>query len=1667
MDTAETFHIFEHIMDTDSFMVKRARREGDQNTVLLRKLRIGKPSNSEKARFFKEYQTLQALNSQAILKIHDIIEERDEITLVTEDCPGSPLSHILKKRRFDTDEFLTYAIQLADALEYLHGKGVYHGNINADSIFVDELNQAVKLVDFGIDALITGARSTLYNERFIRDILPYLSPEQTGRVNRSEDYRSDFYSLGITFFQMITGIVPFRSQDPLELIHCHIARPPVSPEMFVPQLPRTLSEILYKLMAKAPEERYQSAFGLKADLIECSQRLARDGRIAPFGIASHDIPQRFIIPQKLYGREDEIRTLLNTFEQVCRGKCQVMLVNGVSGIGKSALVYEIHKPIVAKRGYFIMGKYEQYKSDSPYNAIIQAFKGLIRQILAENEASIQAWSTQFKEALGPNSGVITEIFPELTLITGDHIPPAAIGPEEARNRFNTCFEAFVSVFVSAKRPLAVFLDDLQWADFSSLNLLYNLLLSLEIKHIFFILSYRSNEVSEDHPFIEMIHEVKNQGVNPGMITLAPLSGKHIGRLISDFLKCPDEKGRTLGDQIFTKTAGNPFFINQFLKTLYDNGKITFDPGKGWTWDETDIATMQVTDNVVHLMADKIAKLPESTLEILKISACIGNRFDIETLSDVLKKSMDEILSDLKTAIDEGYVRHVGDMLLFHHDRIQEAAYSLIPDADKAGYHLRIGERALENSTDPADRLNKLFYITDQLNLSMPVIHEPEKQKQLFQLNVDAGKKAKGSAAFDPALKYLKQAETLLDKGNLGIQLPEYLDLFCEIADAACLIGDYTGMDAYVAKVLSFSPSMPIRVKICGIEIRAYFARQNYKMSLLKSRELLARLGVKIPKKVSLIHILFEILKVKLRLKSMGENAVRNLSAMDDEHQLAISKIYFEMGVAASLTDIDMYGFIVLKRFRQVLTHGLNPYASLFFLGYGALSASALDDVENAIYYGDLAMELAERAESQAFKYKTHTIFGTLIRHWKEPLELCRTASIQAYGLSREAGDQIFTGMALTYRDFISFLTSNNLNELRDQIANRVKITWKSGQRPMIQFHTMVLQLMHHLTNPSPNPTVLSGQYFNENDILPEWIETSNTIGLAHYYTIHIALHYFALDYDAAQKALQEAKAYKKAVKSMVAFQLLTYFECLNLLALYPSVSKAGKRQTLTTVKRLLKKITAWATYEPTKQRPWIYLIEAELSAAVGDHGRAPVFYDKASEAFTQTPSPLFQAAALLRAGLYYHQNGLKRSARAYLADAIMTFKEMGVVLFESFYRKHWANSILSGSGAKPFQLLSQRSYSSSGENLDFSSIMKSSQALSGEIVLDKLVKTIMTLSLESAGAQRGFLLLSRNDEMVIKAYGSVDHNDITLLNDSPENHKDELSLAIINYVTRTHEAVVLCQACMEGGFVSDAYIRNQGIKSLLAAPMVSSGEFKGIIYLENNLAPKVFSQERIHILDILASQAAISLENARLFKDVIDAENKLRQFNVELEQKVEERTSELKSAYEQIKVMAHTDPLTGLSNRRIMLDKIREEVIRYKRSQLPFSLVIGDIDHFKTINDTYGHDCGDNVLVTLSNIMVDRLREEDTVARWGGEEFLFLLPMTGSAGAVIAMEKVRNAICSNPIHFNGKDLSMSMTFGISTYDGKTREYDVYLKQADEALYKGKQSGRNRVVLFDY
>jgi GAF domain-containing protein len=598
---------------------------------------------------------------------------------------------------------------------------------------------------------------------------------------------------------------------------------------------------------------------------------------------------------------------------------------------------------------------------------------------------------------------------------------------------------------------------------------------------------------------------------------------------------------------------------------------------------------------------------------------------------------------------------------------------------------------------------------------------------------------------------------------------------------------------------------------------------------------------------------------------MSEEKLLALPNMDDEVQLAIAKIYYEVGISATLSDNVLYGYIVLKRFHQVLVHGIHPYAGVCFAGYGALIATVLGDIENGIRFADLALKIVERPETSIARHKVHAIYTALISMWCLPVEKCKDFAENAYRLSREAGDQIYMGLSLMYRDFMSFLTSDNMSELKERVAKRVKITEQGGQRPMILFHKLVLQMIDDYTRERSEESFMKGAYFDRDEVVPEWEAAKNHTGLAHYYFVLIRNNYQLGNYEKSKECLEAFKVHWKEVRNMMVAQLTLYFGCLNTIALYPRMMPGGKRKAMRYVKSTLKKLSRWARLEPSKHQPHIDLIQAELARVKGDHSKAPVLYMKAAQGFIRLPSIHMHAVCLLRAGLYYLERELPMEAGVFMSEAVRLFKESGLVMFARFYGETYRDIItVDDRGTLHGE------QTAAGQSLDVTTIMKSAQALSGEIVLAKLMKTIMTISLESAGAQKGFLILSNQGGLVVETSIRLDGEaGLGNRDGSAVEDRDDLSVSVVNFVARTMNPVVLGHACVAGEFASEPYIAKNAVKSLLAAPMVVSGKLKGIIYLENNLSTHVFSPERIRVLDILASQAAISIENARLFDSVM------------------------------------------------------------------------------------------------------------------------------------------------------------------------------------------------------
>jgi hypothetical protein len=852
------YRITEQLYAGSRTLVYRGVRESDRTPVVIKVLRNEYPSFSELVQFRNQYTIAQNLNIPSIVKPLDLVPYKNAYALIMEDFGGVSLCTYAQvaidknqsSESISLENFLDIALQLADILHFLYENKVIHKDIKPANILINPDSKQIKLIDFSISSLLPKETQEIQNPNIIEGTLAYLSPEQTGRMNRGIDYRSDFYSLGVTFYELLTKQLPFRSDDPMELVHCHLAQQPIPVHQIKPAVPLILSQIVSKLMAKNAENRYQSALGLKHDLEICLAQLQKTGNIETFALGTRDITDHFLIPEKLYGRETEVDNLLAAFERVSTGCTEIMLVAGFSGIGKSALVQEVYKPITKARGYFIAGKFDQFQRNVPYAAVVKAFQSLVKQLLTESETQLTTWKEKLLAAFGDNGQIIIDVIPDVELIVGKQPPVQELGATESQNRFNLVFQKFIRVFCSVEHPLVIFLDDLQWADSATLKLLQVMMADEETKYLFLLGAYRDNEVSCAHPLIMTLEALQNQGATINHITLAPLDIEHITNLIADTVRRDRASVILLAELVVGKTQGNPFFVNQFLRTLYEENLLIFNSEqRNWDWNISEIEAVGITDNVVELMVGKLRKMPDSTQQVLRLAACVGNSFDLNTLSIVNEKSTAETFQELLPAIQDGLIlatsklgvteeeivqsHRVITTYKFLHDRVQQAAYALIEENSKKTVHLQIG-RLLWQNTSPEKRAEEIFAIVDHLNLGIELISDQSERTEIAKLNLIAGQKAKAATAHESAIKYLQAGLRLLVEDSWNSQYEVTLVLHEEAAEVAFLRGDFDRMQKLAEVVQNCAKTLLDKIKVYEVQIQAYIS-QNKLLEALNTR----------------------------------------------------------------------------------------------------------------------------------------------------------------------------------------------------------------------------------------------------------------------------------------------------------------------------------------------------------------------------------------------------------------------------------------------------------------------------------------------------------------------------------------------------------------------------------------------------------------------------------------------------------------------------------------------------------------------------------------------------------------------------------------------------------------------------------------------------------------
>jgi predicted ATPase/signal transduction histidine kinase len=1420
---------------------------------------------------FRLAQKIRENPAEGVVNVYGVVKAESGTAVILEDFDGIPLNEIIAEIKNDLSRCLEIAVRLASALEELHKNNVTHENINSSNVLIDKKTGKVKITLFSTSIMISREIRDLYNPLVIKNILPYISPEQTGRMNRDMDYRTDFYSLGIVLYEMLTGKPPFTSGDPMELVHSHIAKEPAPPVEADKKIPAALSDIIMKLLKKTSEERYQSARGLKLDLEECTSLLRKTGKADRFTLGRNDASNKFRIPQKLYGREQETEFLIKSFENACLGEKEIMTVTGYSGVGKSVLVYEIQKPVVMHRGYFISGKYDQYARNIPYNAIIQAFHALIKQLLSESGERINVWKEKLLDALRNNGQVIIDIIPEVELITGKQPPVPRLGPAESQNRFNMVFQNFIGVFAQKEHPLVLFLDDLQWIDLASLNLIKNLITEPQTQYLYIIGAYRDEEVSGSHPLMLSLDEIKKTGFDVKNVSLSPLQESHVNRLIAETLNRGIKETQELTGLIYKKTGGNPFFVKQFLTSLHEENMLVIDENFVWQWDIKKISRMQVTENVLNLMIQKINKLSGDAQNLLKIASCIGGKFDLETLSAAYEKPEEEMFSDLNESVSEGHILTFDGAYGFSHDRIQEAAYSMIPDDEKIQIHYKISNSVLKY-TKKEELEEKIFFLCDQFDSCKELITEKEKKIELAELNLKAGRKAKASNAYASAARYLTAGTELLPEDTWQSQYKLTYSLYMERAECEYLTGNFDEAEKVFDVILNNAKTDLEKAKVYEIKALLYTHESKPIEAVRAGTEGLKLFGLNLPLAPGKITVLSELLKIKWGLRGKKIKDLMYLPHMTDPDQKAIMNLLMIMAPSTFFISADLYILTQLKMVNISLRHGNTEVSSFAYGAYGFIIGSGLGDFKTGYEFGQLAIKLSEKFNDLALIGKTNFMMGCFINHWTMPAKSGVDYLMKTYQDCLESGDLMFAGYAVGHIIMRKTMNGDTLDDLYAETEKYLDFLQRTKNYNEADYYIVVQRMVLNLKGQTMNQFSFSDDKYDEDKHVERMKKNKQQVAIHWYYIIKLQMLYLFENYSEAMKL---AKISDKMLDVSLGLQQVPehyFYYSLTLAAIYPKVSDKEKKNYLKILNSNREKMKKWADNCPENFLHKYLLIAAEMARVTGKDSEAMDLYGKAAKSAGENEYIQNEAISNELAGKFHLSKGRDVIAKAYLSEARAGYLKWGATakvadLDEKYHSLIGKLPVAEGGGA---------------EALDVKTVLKASQAISGEILLDRLLGKLMHIMLENAGAEKGFLLLEKKDKLFIEAEGSVGREEVKMLKSIPPESNTDISEGIVNYVKRTRETVVLDDAAKTGEFTQDPYVLKNRTKSILCIPIVKQATLIGILYLENNLAANAFTSDRVDILNVLCSQAAISLENALLYD--------------ELDLRVRERTADLAKA---------------------------------------------------------------------------------------------------------------------------------------------------------------------------
>ena len=1483
--------------------VYRAVQAAQQRPVVIKVLRRDYPSFGELVQFRNQYTIAKNLNVPGIIHPLSLQPFGHGYVLVMEDWGGLSLNQYLQQHTLDWVEVLKIALQLTAILHDLHQQRVIHKDIKPANILIDSVSKEVRLIDFSIASLLPKETQEIQNPNILEGTLAYLAPEQTGRMNRGIDYRADYYALGVTLYQLLTGQLPFESGDPLELLHCHIAKTAQSVNQVNLSVPERVGAIVAKLMAKNAEDRYQSALGLQHDLQQCLSQWEATGTVTEFELGQRDLSDRFLIPEKLYGRESEVQILLKSFERVSQGASELMLVAGFSGIGKTAVVNEVHKPITQQKGYFIKGKFDQFNRNIPLSAFVQALRDLMGQLLSESDSQLAEWKAQILKAVGENGQVLIEVIPELEQVIGQQPAAPELSGTAAQNRFNLLFQKFIQVFTTANHPLVIFLDDLQWSDSASLQLLKVLMESSG--YLLMLGAYRDNEVSPVHPLMLTIGELEKANLTVNTITLLPLSLEHTNCLVADTLKCSQELSKPLTQLVDRKTKGNPFFATQFLKALHEDGYIVFDRDHGyWQCNIAQVNALALTDDVVEFMALQLQKLPAATQEVLKLAACIGAQFDLQTLAIVAEQSQTEAATFLWKALQEGLIipitqiykffqseeveqfesqNSINPTYRFLHDRVQQAAYSLIPQVRKQATHLKVGQLLL-NSTPQEELEVAVFDIVNHLNIGIDTDPYSVSVIQLAELALLAGMKAKISVAYQASIEYFNIGLQRLSQEIWDSHHHLMLNLYREKAECSYLVGEFSTSETLLNYILEWITDPLDTAQIYSILMTQ---RMTLGTNMLSSVEAgikgLAVLEMVLPTDENELEFLVEVERqqVQTNISQVSVQALLNLPEMTEPVQQSCMKLLSILYSASYLAGNQLLNSLTTLRMVNLsLRYGRAESSSFAYCCYGMMLAFE-GNYQSAYEFGKVALDIDRMFKNNQFMAKNNNHFAHIINPFSRPLAENVPLYKQSAELCAESGDLVFGAWAIIFLIWSHLLKGTPLLSVQEEIQKYFGYVEKTNDQNMLCVFQLQRQFVRELIDDITEDKILTAPGYFEHPFFQLWQQSHFNVAISWYGFLVLQRAYFKGDYAqvlAISETLQDTLPANMGFFPIIVYH--TYYP-LSLSAIYADVNEETQLAYYQKIQEHQKFLEKWAEACPNNFLHKYYLVTAELVRLSGDRSSAVDLYDRAILLAQKNEFIQEEALANELAAKFYLDWGKEKVAAGYMQEAYYCYARWGakakIIDLERRYPQllqpilKTANQPLNiletltsiaAPGYTDHSTFQKSSFSSVNQALDLASLLQISQTFASTIALDELLQTLAQTMLENSGADRCALMLCEENQWQVRVIADLER--VTLQSALLDNNLT-VPVKLIQYVKNTVTTVLVDDLKTDLPVIGD-YLNHHQPKSFLCLPILNQGKLRAILYLENHSTSGVFTSDRIAVLNFLCTQAAISLENARLYQ---------------------------------------------------------------------------------------------------------------------------------------------------------------------------------------------------------